>query len=269
MLQPMRDPDGTRPAARRAGSSARAPSAFTARGSVFALLLVYAGAMPVVVAGVGFWFLPDITGFFDGSALWTVPLFVVITAVALALALAPATVMSALAGVVFGPLGLVPAVGGYLIASLALFELVRRVLQPAVQAAIARSPRGRAAQAELERATFRIVVLSRLSPVLPFALASVLLAVSAVTRPTYVAGTAVGMLPRTAAAVAVGDGAERTLSALREGQSLPGGGTALGPALPVLTTLATVGLLWYAARAIRRSLAVDRPAAPAARGMDA
>jgi uncharacterized membrane protein YdjX (TVP38/TMEM64 family) len=230
-----------------------APSA-RARDGAFALLFAYAAAMPLVAGGFGLWFLSDLIALVERSSVWAIPLFAMVTAVALALALMPATAMAALAGGFFGPLGLVPAVGAYLLACLALFEIVRRFLQPAVQAAVARSPRARAAQAELEQATFRIVVLSRLSPALPFALASVLLAASTVRRPTYVAGTFVGMLPRTAAAVAVGTAAGRALSRLREGSLLAAGEGPLGLALAVLAALATAGLVWYAVKAIRRAL---------------
>ena len=227
-------------------------------GLAFALLLGYAAAMPLVVGGFALWFLPEIVALFAGPSMWTVALFALITGAALALALVPSTAVAALAGGLFGALGIVPAVGAYVLACLALFEVVRRFLQPAVQAAVARSPRGRAAQAELEQATFRIVVLSRLSPVLPFALASMLLAVSTVARSTYVVGTLVGMLPRTTAAVLVGAVTERAVAGVREGW-LPGPGDGpLGPALLVLAALATLGLVWYAGRAIRRALAVDR-----------
>lgn len=214
--------------------------------------------MPLVVGGFALWFLPEIMALFEPPSLWAAPLFALITAVALALALLPATAVAALAGGLFGPLGILPAVGAYLLACLALFEVVRRFLQPAVQAAVTRSPRGRAAQAELDEATFRIVVLSRLSPVLPFALASMLLAVSRVARSTYVVGTLIGMLPRTAAAVAVGVATERAVAGLREGWLPALGDGPLGRALLILAALATFGLVWYAGRAIRRALAVDR-----------
>lgn len=228
------------------------------RGGAFALLLAYTAAMPLVVVGSGLWFLSDIVVLFDQPSIWSVPLFTVITAVALSCALVPATAVAALAGGVFGPLGLLPAVGAYLLACLLLFEVVRRFLQPWVQAAVAASSRGRAAQAELEHATFRIVVLSRLSPVLPFALASLLLAVSTVPRSTYVTGTLVGMLPRTAAAVSVGAVAERALAGWRDG-GLPSAGG--GWVLPALAAIATFGLAWYAWKAIRRARA-ETPGPP-------
>ena len=219
----------------------------------FALLLAYAAAMPLVAGGFALWFLPEIVVLFEPSSLSAIPLFAVITAVALACALVPSTAVAALAGGLFGAPGILPAVAAYLLASVALFELVRRFLQPAVQAAVARSPRARAAQAELDEATFRIVVLGRLSPVLPFALASVLLAVSRVARSTYVAGTLVGMLPRTVAAVAVGAAAERAVAGTSDGP--------LGPLLLFLAAVATLGLAWYVGKAVRRARAVQPPSA--------
>ena len=219
-------------------------------------LLAYATVMPLIVGGFGVWFLPETVALFERPAAWAFVLFTAITAVALALALLPATAMAALAGGLFGPLGLLPAVCAYLLACLALFEVVRRFFQPAVQSAVARSARGRAAQEELERATLRIVVLSRLSPVLPFALASVLLAASTVPRSTYVAGTLVGMLPRTAAAVAFGAATERALAALRKGSFPTMGDVPLGPALAVIAALATFGLVWYVGKALRHALTV-------------
>jgi uncharacterized membrane protein YdjX (TVP38/TMEM64 family) len=231
-----------------------------ARGGLFALLLAYAAGMPLLAGRVGLWLLPEIVAVFERASTCALPLFTVLTAVALALALMPATAMAALAGGLFGPVGLLPAVAAYLLACLAVFEVVRRFLQPAVQAVVARSPRGRVVQAELEQATFRIVLLSRLSPVLPFAMVSVLLAVSPVPRATYLGGTLAGMLPRTAGAVAVGAAAERTIAALRDGWTPGAGEGPLGPVLPALAAVATLGLVWYVAKAVRRALAAPEGA---------
>jgi uncharacterized membrane protein YdjX (TVP38/TMEM64 family) len=229
-----------------------------APATAFALLLVYAAAMPLVAGGLVLWFLPDVAALFQGAAARALPLYAVAAAAALALALIPATAAAALAGGLFGAAGLLPAVGAYLLASVALFEAVRRVFGRAVQAAVARSPRGRAAQAELAEASFRVVALSRLSPVLPFALVSLLLGASPVARGTYVAGTLVGMLPRTAAAVAVGAAAERTLAALLEGDLTLAGDGWEGLALTLLTALGTLGLAWYGSKAVRRALLTPR-----------
>ncbi|MGH7326703.1 MAG: TVP38/TMEM64 family protein [Candidatus Rokuibacteriota bacterium] len=216
----------------------------------FVLLLAYATAAPVLAIAAGVWFLPSIVALFDHAAAWAVPLFVVVTAGPLALAVMPATAMAILAGALFGLPGLVPAVASYLLACLAVFEAVRRSFQDGVQAAVRRSPRLVAIQAELEQATLRIVILSRLSVVLPFALMNVLLSVSPVTRRTYLWGSLAGMLPRTLVAVAAGTAAEAALTALRAGRVPTAAEANLGSALGLLAIAGTVGLAWYLGKAL-------------------
>jgi uncharacterized membrane protein YdjX (TVP38/TMEM64 family) len=223
-----------------------------ARTGAFGLLLVYATAMPLLAGGLVLWALPVVDAQLRAAGLLGLPLFAALGGGALAMALLPATLLAALAGAAFGLAGLGPAVVAYAVASVLVFEVVRRWLRVPVQRAIARSPRARAAQEELARATFRVVTLSRLSPVLPFALVNVLLAVSPVSRPVYLAGTLVGMLPRTAAAVVAGAATRSALAAMGEGTGDAG---PLGRTALVLAVAATVGLAWYVVRAIRRAMA--------------
>jgi uncharacterized membrane protein YdjX (TVP38/TMEM64 family) len=137
------------------------------------------------------------------------------------------------------------------------FEVVRRYLQPSVQAAVQRSAKARALQEKFQEATFKIIVLSRLSPAIPFAVMNILLGVSPLSRSTYLWGSLVGMLPRTAVAVATGAGAQAALVALSEG-NLPRLTGLLGVALPVLAALGTAGLIWVLGSAIWKALAQNR-----------
>jgi uncharacterized membrane protein YdjX (TVP38/TMEM64 family) len=223
------------------------------RTGAFGLLLAYATAMPLLAGGLVLWALPELDAQLRSAGPLGLPLFAGLGAATLAAALVPATLMAALAGATFGLWGLAAAVAAYALASVLVFEVVRRWLQAPVQRAIAGSVRARAAQAELARATFRVVALSRLSPVLPFALVNVLLAVSPVSRPVYLAGTLVGMLPRTAAAVTAGAAARSALAALAEGAAAGGEGLLSRVAL-VLAVAATAGLAWYVVRAARRAM---------------
>jgi uncharacterized membrane protein YdjX (TVP38/TMEM64 family) len=223
------------------------------RTGAFGLLLAYATAMPLLAGGLVLWALPVADAQLRAAGLLGMPLFAALGGAALAAALMPATLMAALAGAAFGLAGLTAAVAAYAVASVLAFEIVRRRLQAPVQRAIARSARARAAQEELARATFRVVALSRLSPVLPFALVNVLLAVSPVSRPVYLAGTLVGMLPRTAAAVVAGAAARSALAALGEGTAAGDEGLVSRAAL-VLAVIAAAGLAWYAVRAVRRAM---------------
>lgn len=235
-------------------ATAARPLWSTLRTGGFGLLLAYATAMPLLGSGLALWAAPAADVQLREAGVWAMPLFAMIAGLTLAAALIPATLTAALAGAAFGVSGLAVAVVSYAVASMVVFEVVRRLLQAPVQQAIARSSRARAAQADLERATFRVVALSRLSPVLPFALVNVLLAVSPVPRFVYLAGTLAGMLPRTTAAVLAGVAARSALAALGEGMDAEEGW--LGSVTIALAVAATVGLAWYVGRAARRALAV-------------
>lgn len=220
----------------------------------FAILVGYAAAMPLLVSGSGLWFLADIIAVFDSAGRWATFLFTVITAGALALALLPSIVMSALAGALFGIYGLVPAVVSYLIACSLSFEVARRLLQPSIQSAVQRSPRARAVQEKFHEANFKLVVLGRLSPAIPFAVMNLLLGVSNLSRSTYLWGSFVGMLPRTLVAVAAGAGAQTAFVALSEGV-MPSLDGPLDLALPFLAVIGTAGLVWVGGRAVWQALA--------------
>ena len=220
----------------------------------FAVLVGYAAAMPLLVSGSGLWFLADILVLFDSAGRWAAFLFTVITAAALVLALLPSIVMSALAGALFGIYGVIPAVVSYLVACSLSFEVARRLLQPSMQRAVQRSPRARALQEKFNEANFRIIILGRLSPAIPFAVMNLLLGVSNLSRSTYLWGSFLGMLPRTVVAVAAGAGAQAAFVALSEGTMPPLEGP-FNLALPFLAVIGTAGLVWVVGKAVWKVLA--------------
>jgi uncharacterized membrane protein YdjX (TVP38/TMEM64 family) len=229
-----------------------------------ALLGAYAAGAPLAVALLGLWFLPDLFAGLRAAGGWAPPLFTLACATGLALALLPANGTAVLAGALFGPAGFVAAVVAYLGACAVVFELVRRYLRPAVQAAVGASPRARAIQARLTPDGWRVVVLARLTPSLSFAFVNLVLAAGPVSRGTYLGGTALGMLPRTAVGVGLGVAAEPAVAALRAGTfpSLLDG--PLGWALAA-TGAASAGLL--AALIVRAVRQARRDGAPAV-GLD-
>jgi uncharacterized membrane protein YdjX (TVP38/TMEM64 family) len=221
----------------------------------FAFLLGYAAGMPLLVSASGLWFLADVIALFESAGRWAAPLFTVTTAGAVALALLPSLVMSALAGALFGISGIFLAVASYLLACAAAFEIVRRYLRPSVQAAVRQSAKARAVQETLQQADLRIIILSRLSPAIPFALMNILLGVAPLSRSTYLWGSFLGMLPRTAAAVAIGSGAQAALASLSEGEFPRTVDGIVDLALPLLAAVGTAGLMWIVGRAIWKVLA--------------
>lgn len=104
-------------------------------------------------------------------------------------------------GVVWGTVIVFPAA---MIASLVAFGIARRVAHEAVQRRVARHRRFAAIDRAVGRAGFKITVLLRLSPVIPYGLLNFALGVTSVRFRDYAVATAVGMLPGTVMYVYLG-----------------------------------------------------------------
>ncbi len=122
------------------------------------------------------------------------------------LALLPTYAQAVLAGWAFGfPVGLALALCGFAGAATLGYCIARPAAGDRVTGIINEKPRWKAVHDALVGAgrlkTFAIVTLVRLPPNSPFALTNLVLASVKVPLPIYVAGTAIGMLPRTAAVI--------------------------------------------------------------------
>jgi uncharacterized membrane protein YdjX (TVP38/TMEM64 family) len=121
----------------------------------------------------------------------------------------PTVSQALLAGYAFGvPMGLLLALAGFGGASLVGYQVVAKVARGRVEHEIANKPkalllRNALLQASPMRALL-IVTLVRISPSAPFALTNLLLASLGVPRRIFFLGTVIGMLPRTLAAVMIG-----------------------------------------------------------------
>ncbi len=121
----------------------------------------------------------------------------------------PTVSQALLAGYAFGvPVGLLLALLGFGGASLVGYEVVAKIARGRVEQEIANKPRAmRLRDAMIHASPARallIVTLVRVSPSSPFALTNLLLASLGVRRWVFFAGTMIGMLPRTLAAVMIG-----------------------------------------------------------------
>lgn len=121
----------------------------------------------------------------------------------------PTVSQALLAGYAFGvPMGLLLALAGFGGASLVGYEVVSKIARSRVEHEITNKPkalllRNALLQASEMRALL-IVTLVRISPSSPFALTNLLLASLGVPRRVFFLGTLIGMLPRTLAAVLIG-----------------------------------------------------------------
>lgn len=121
----------------------------------------------------------------------------------------PTVSQALLAGYTFGvPLGLGLALLGFGGASLVGYEVVSKIARSRVEQEIVNKPKARMLRDALLQASgmraLMIVTLVRISPSSPFALTNLLFASLGVPRMIYFFGTLIGMLPRTLAAVMIG-----------------------------------------------------------------
>src|SRR5207244_12233609 len=129
-------------------------------------------------------------------------------------ALVPTFANSIVAGWSFKfPLGFPMVMLGLLGAAMVTYLLARRLSGHRVEALIAAHPKWEIVrQALLEKGFWRtvwLVVLIRLSPILPYETTSVLLAVTGVQVRAFALGTVLGIAPRTAAVVLAASRAAR------------------------------------------------------------
>ncbi len=173
---------------------------------------------------------------------------------AAALLLLPAWPFSLIAGLVWGPvIGVAVASPSSVFAALVVFGLARTGLRDVAVGRFGGDPRVRALDAAIASRGLPLVLLLRLSPLFPFNFLNYALALTGLSGRSYAVGTAVGMLPFTAASVYVG--------------ALAGGGDAPRPvqwALAAVGVAATLGVARLASRIVAEALSAvdDDPARP-------
>jgi len=132
-----------------------------------------------------------------------------------AVLLMPASVLTLGAGFVFGVAkGTVIVSLGSTAGAAAAFIVARTVGREWVAARLARRPALAAVASAVENDAFKVVLLTRLSPLLPFNLLNYAFGLSAVPFGTYVLASWIGMLPGTIMYVAIGSAAQSVAAVL-------------------------------------------------------
>ncbi|MEX2271921.1 MAG: TVP38/TMEM64 family protein [Vicinamibacterales bacterium] len=163
----------------------------------------------------------------------------------------PGSLLTLAAGFAYGPIwGVAIASPASVAGAACAFLLGRTLLRGWAEARVGESARVRAIDAAVEREGFKMVLLLRLSPVIPFNALNYALSLSKVPVGTYVLASFLGMLPGTALWVYLGSLAP---AAAGLSSAASGGGTAR-TVLYVLGLAATVAAAIIGARAARRAL---------------
>lgn len=171
--------------------------------------------------------------------------------VAAAVSLAPGSLLTLTAGFAYGlPVGVLVASPASVLAATIAFLLGRTVARPWVERRLARNPRTEAVRRAVGRGGLRVVVLLRLSPLLPFNLLNYALGVTSVRLGDYVVGSFIGMLPATILFVYLGSLVTNAASLLSGAES------EAAWRLPLwgVGALATLVVSWTLARHARAAL---------------
>jgi len=226
-------------------------------------LLLLAALLVGVVAAI-FW-LPIQQGvdWVAGLGAWGPVALGALYAAACVLAV-PASLMTLAAGALFGvPLGVVTVSLASTLGATLAFLVGRYLARDWVAAMVAARPRFAAVDAAVAKEGFRIVLLTRLSPLFPFTLLNFGYGLTRVTLRDYVLASWIGMLPGTLMYVYIGYAFGAAAGATQRET------TAGEWALRGLGLAATVAVTLYITKVAKRALAqaapdAVMPAAPAA-----
>lgn len=167
------------------------------------------------------------------------------------IAFVPGSLLTLAAGFAYGPIGgLLVASPASVLAATAAFFMGRTVLRDWVRRQIGRSANARALDRAVGKITFKLILLLRLSPAIPFNILNYALGLSDVTVGRYMIASFVGMLPGTWLYVYLG-----SLATTAAGLATAGSrGGSLRLALTVSGFVATLLVVVLVTRSARRAL---------------
>lgn len=191
-----------------------------------------------------------------------VALFVAIYVVA-EVALIPGSLFTLAAGFAYGPVGgLLVASPASVLAATVAFLLGRTILRDWIRTRIDRYPKARALDTAIGTNSFKLILLLRLSPVIPFNILNYALGLSDAKVGRYVAASFVGMLPGTWLYVYLGSLATTAAELTEAGQSSSPQKLILTGVGLVATIIVVVLVTRAAQRALNEQLAAKAPSAP-------
>jgi pyruvate/2-oxoglutarate dehydrogenase complex dihydrolipoamide dehydrogenase (E3) component/uncharacterized membrane protein YdjX (TVP38/TMEM64 family) len=178
------------------------------------------------------------------------PAFVVLAYVLFTVMMVPGSAVTVGAGTVFGlKTGFVVVVLGANLGALAAFLLARTFLREKVTRWAEDNAKFRSLDRAIGEQGFKMVLLTRLSPVFPFVLLNYFLGLTAVRTGSYVLANLLGMLPATFLFVYIGAAARDALAG-----ELGGSVGAFQQALKYAGLLATVAVVVIVTRIARQAL---------------
>ncbi|GAA3954896.1 TVP38/TMEM64 family protein [Hymenobacter algoricola] len=176
--------------------------------------------------------------------------YFVVIAFTMAFALTPTTFVALATGFYLGWAGLPGMVLAYALAAFVGYEVACRLDHGKMTTFLHHFPKADAVMRELKTESWQLIVLTRISPVLPFALMTFVLAVMRIDRRRFLLGSVAGMLPRSLFFYWLGTKAQDVYALLNN----PDSGTAGKVLLIGLVVVSLFGLYYIFNRALQRAL---------------
>lgn len=228
----------------------------------------YLGLLILAVVAVGLsiaWVLLPVRQFLESTVRWVEEqdrlLALVLVAVVYTpavLVFFPALFITLAAGALFGFIAVIPISIGSTTAACVAFAVGRKLARRWVEHKTSSSPRFRAIDRAVAEDGFRIVVLTRLSPLLPFTLLSYGYGLTRLRFPVYLLASWLGMLPGTFLYVYLGS-AGRSIAELLSGDVGDSPWKMVLFYLGLVATILVVALVTRnAQRALRAALTEDK-----------
>lgn len=177
-------------------------------------------------------------------------LYFLVVSITMAFALTPTTFVALLTGFYLGWPGFPGVVISYALASLIGYYLAQIIDQGKLLNFVNHFDKAAAVMEELKHQSWSLIILTRISPVLPFALMTFVLAMMKVNRRKFLLASIVGMLPRTLFFFWLGAQAQDVILLLQNSNT----GTSGKLLLIALIAISVFGLYYLFNRALKKAL---------------
>ncbi|WP_082161688.1 TVP38/TMEM64 family protein [Rufibacter radiotolerans] len=214
---------------------------------VYSALLV---VVPVLVSSALALWLYNNQAMMQALTGWQMLLYFVVVSLTMAFALTPTTFVALATGFFLGWTGFPGVVVSYGIAALIGYGMARLVDQGKLEKLLHQFPKAEGVMEELRDQSWSLIILTRISPVLPFAFMTFVLSLVQVPRLRFLLASMVGMLPRTLFFFWVGTQAQDLLSLLQDPNAGTGGKLLMG----ALVIISLGGLYVLLNRAFKKAL---------------
>ena len=218
------------------------------RSTLVSLFLLI--AVPVVASSFLIYFFYEHQQAFMNLHFWQMLVFFLVASLTMAFALTPTTFVALISGFFLGWEGFPGVVVSYGIAALIGYKVAQLIDHGRMTAFINHFPKAAIVMEELKNHSWELILLSRISPVLPFAFMTFVLSIIKVPLKKFLVASMAGMLPRTLFFFWVGTQASDLLELLQD----PNEGVFGKVLLIGLVVISLFGLYYLLNNAIKKAL---------------